>query len=361
MRSLKTVLWFLVVACILAACAPTASLYARPVQAGEPAGFSTGQVQSQLEQVQREVTVAMAEGAALAKKKDYQGAASAYRRAIEILPSAPEGYLALGNAYTTLKDLDLAVQTYEQGTQSLPKTVSLWNALGQAHNARGFAMDPRCSSKHSGVGASPGTKDDKVLREQWIAKSDLDYLQAVAAFQKSLALDPNNVAAHDGLAYAYYRQWQFEQGLEWALKAVALDNKNASRYAAVANNLRRLERYPQAITWYNQALQNNPNDSGSLKYLFESYAGLKDWEGAIARLSQAVLATPKNVEAHLRLGQSFEKKGDLNNALLWYEKTLALDPKLGEAYKFAAPIYKKMGDLAKFEEYTRKAEWYKEK
>jgi tetratricopeptide (TPR) repeat protein len=259
-----------------------------------------------------------------------------------------------------MKDYDNAVSVYGAGIKALPESTALWLALGNTYNARGFFIDPRCGSPHAGIGASPGTKDDKFVREQWIAKADEDYQRAIGAFENVLALNVKSVAAMDGMAYSYHRQFKHADAIVWANRALELAPNDFGRYMMLGNSYKGLRDFDTALTYYERAIALKPKEEHAYKYLWEAYAGKRDWDGAIARLSQAVADYPTNVEAMMRLGLSYEQKKDPKTALFWYEQALKVDPERGEVYKYAAPHYKK-SDPAKAQEYARLAEWYKPK
>lgn len=307
-----------------------------------------------------EAVKSLQEGERYLKARKFDPAIEAFQRALALYPSSPEAYRGLGAAYLALRQFDEAIDALQRGIQVDPSRVGLHLALGQAYTKKGFAIDPRCGSPHAGIGASPGTKDDKALRQQWIKKSNDLYHQAMAAFQSALELDPHNVAAHDGLQYACYRQGQYQEGVAWARRAVELSPNDAGLYIGLGNNYRHVDP-GLALQAYDRALQLNPKNSHVYKLIWETYAANKDWEGAIARLKPVVEANPKNLVATMYLGVSYARQGDLDSGLRYLEQAVAIDPKCGEAYGFAAAIYKKKGDLAKAEDYARRAEWYKPK
>jgi len=114
----------------------------------------------------------LADGTQQLKAKQFDAAVASFQKAVALQPDLPQGYLTLGRAYSAMKDYDQTVAVLQQATKAIPNNVDLLVALGQAHTARGFHIDPRCGSPHAGIGASPGTKDDKALRAQWIEKSN---------------------------------------------------------------------------------------------------------------------------------------------------------------------------------------------
>ncbi len=295
------------------------------------------------------------------RKRNFDAALAPYRRALTYVPTMQEAYEGLGRAYGAMKDYDNAVSAYEAGVKVLPESTALWLALGNTYNSRGFFIDPRCGSPHAGIGASPGTKDDKFVREQWIAKADAEYQSAIGAFQVALKLNSTAVAAYDGMAYSYHRQFKHADAIVWANRALEVAPNDFGRYMTLGNSYKGLKDFDTALTYYERAIALKPKDEHAYKYLWETYAGKRDWDGAIARLSQAVATYPDNVEAMMRLAMSYEQKKDLKTAMFWYEQGLKVDPERGEVYKFAAPVAKKLGDVAKSLEYARLGEWYKPK
>ncbi len=304
---------------------------------------------------------AIKEGADALKARKFDAAIAPFNRAITYAPMLGEAYAGLGRAYGALKDFDNAVSAYAAGVKAVPDSAALWVGLGQAYNTRGFHIDPRCGSPHAGIGASPGTKDDKFVREQWIAKADAEYQSAIGAFEHALALNVNSVAAMDGVAYSYHRQFKHADAIVWANRALEIAPNDFGRLMALGNAYKGIKQFDSALEYYERAIALKPKDEHAYKYLWEAYMGKRDFDGAIARLGRAVAVNPTNVEAMLRLGVTYEYKGDLKSAAFWYEEALKVDPKNGEVYKFAAETYKRLGDAAKTTEYARLAEWYKPK
>jgi len=147
------------------------------------------------------------------------------------------------------------------------------------------------------------------------------YAEAAEAFQRALAVRPQDVKAEDNLGLSY-------QALNRIPEAKAA--------------------FETAISWQ----QNLPN-AGGAPYLDLGELLLEDNESdkAIANLRQAASLSPNNPKAHEELGRAYQQSGDLASARIELEKTIDLAPQSSSAHFQLGQIYRRLGqqDLARKE------------
>ena len=88
------------------------------------------------------------------------------------------------------------------------------------------------------------------------------YPEAVAEYERALALDPSNVYAALGLGWTYARFGEFEKSLQYfdkSIRASPDDTGLAHFYGGKAWANFGLKNYDQAIDWARQAIAVNPN------------------------------------------------------------------------------------------------------
>ncbi len=86
------------------------------------------------------------------------------------------------------------------------------------------------------------------------------FTDAIATFNRAVAADPNNAAAHAGLAESHFEKASYTEGLDSARKAMRLAPKNAEYLRLVADLYFKLYRFQEALTGYQRALALAPDD-----------------------------------------------------------------------------------------------------
>ncbi|RPI78833.1 MAG: tetratricopeptide repeat protein [Desulfobacteraceae bacterium] len=204
---------------------------------------------------------------------------------------------------------------------------------------------------------------------------------AVAAFQKALALKPENPAILNNLALAYKGVRNFSSARSSLEQALTLEPGAVRVRFNLANLLRETGHEPEAIEQYLRVIAEDPRDAAAYKNLSLAYlhlglltealracrsalalqpqqAGLYynrgliamaagDWIGASLDFLQAQQLDPCSAEACLNLGVVRQKLGDLKQAEFWFKKTLELQPHRAEAFYNLGLLYEQTHDLDK--------------
>jgi tetratricopeptide (TPR) repeat protein len=143
----------------------------------------------------------------------------------------------------------------------------------------------------------------------------MDLQKALSYAQRSIALDPSFVKAHDQLGLCYAGMGDNENAIQSYKTAILLNDKQSLRSPWPALNLGtlyfRLDRLPEA-------------------------------ENA---LSQSLAAEPKFPAAHFRLGQVLEKEGQTERAIQELQKSAELDPTYPEPHYALARIYRMQSNV----------------
>jgi tetratricopeptide (TPR) repeat protein len=169
------------------------------------------------------------------------------------------------------------------------------------------------------------TEGDPKDVESWLMLGRLDKIaqnstDAMKAYQKALAIDPDNEDANTGLAMVY---------------ADLGDNK------AAADLLRKIT-------------EKNPSPR-SLTSLAGVYEQLKDYSLAAETLRKALEQQPGNADLKHALAEDLAKADQLDDALKLYQDLVAEDPKDGLSMLRISQIYRQKKDFAKAREAAEKA------
>jgi Tfp pilus assembly protein PilF len=132
---------------------------------------------------------------------------------------------------------------------------------------------------------------------------EMDYEQAIVAFNKAIEIDPMSVEAYLGMVEVYIRTTDFETALEYAKKGY-----EATGDECLKEKLDMLEDEIKSIRLAEQL------DLGN-KYLEEM-----DYEQAIVAFNKALEIDPMNAEAYLGLVEVYIRTTDFETALEYAQK-----------------------------------------
>ena len=151
--------------------------------------------------------------------------------------------------------------------------------------------------------------------------------EAVAEFQKAVALDPKYTAAHLNLGYAYDRRVQTEEAMAQYQKVIALepDNLFAHNNLGVLYDKRGL--HAGAIREFERVLQVDPSNAtarDNLERAKNSKDIAQEREERFAQARKEVEARPDDPRAAYNLGRLFASYNKKEQALEWLAKALEL-------------------------------------
>ncbi|MEB3831728.1 tetratricopeptide repeat-containing S1 family peptidase, partial [Phormidium sp. CCY1219] len=164
----------------------------------------------------------------------------------------------------------------------------------------------------SNLSPPPGivTPEDDVARGEQLAKAG-NYREAISAYNRVLAANPNHLDALYRRGEAYYR----------------------------------LEEFPPAIRDFNRLLQLNPNNA--VVYFYRGYARQEQGEhqAALEDYNQAIRLDSNFAPAYHNRGFARRELGDLEAAIEDYNQAIRLDSNLALAYNNRGIARRELGDL----------------
>lgn len=223
-------------------------------------------------------------------------------------PQEAEAHALLGNVSMAKQDPESAVKAFAKAVELAPASSEMHRRLGDAY---GF------SAQKAGV-----------LSKLGFAK------KCLAAYEKAVALDPDNFAARQSLV-GYYSQAPgvvgggMDKAHAQADAMIKLDPVRGK--IAKAGLYAREKKYDDAFALYDDALQANPDDYSSLYQVgrLAAETGQRLDRGLAALQRCLTLEPPANspgrAPTHWRIGNIHEKKGDKTAARASYEAALAVD------------------------------------
>jgi tetratricopeptide (TPR) repeat protein len=251
---------------------------------------------------------------ALFKAKQYPDARAAFEKIVGLEPANAEAHYYLGMIAKRRSDTDEAIRQLEQATTLAPANSEYFLDLGDAYG-------------------SAANKAGLLSQMGWARKCQ-------AALEKSVQLNPDNLAARNGLV-TYYRQAPtfVGGGMSKAYEQAAeIKQRDPVMGAQVYGQLYIADKkYDDAFTTFETLLQSHPDNYLALYSIGRTAAetGLRLDRGEQA-LRRCFELTPGKGEpgpaaVQWRLGNIAEKRGALDAARLDYETALKVDPNFKQA------------------------------
>lgn len=187
-------------------------------------------------------------------------------------------FYEIGDAYFSPKiiDLKLAIINFETAYSLDNKNTTNLLALGDAYLENASTdntMGGKAMSKYQAASDVNKQLPLALIKEGRLSMRGRIYEQAIEAFNKALAIDPNYAIVHKELFEAYYYTNQYDKMKASIEKYIALspgDNQARTNYAAL---LFQAKDYAKAIEESKTGLQNDPNN-----YVFHRIIAFANFE-----------------------------------------------------------------------------------
>src|SRR5581483_1226741 len=218
---------------------------------------------------------------AFVNRKDFSKAEDDVRKAMEVAPQNPLGYVQMGNVKLVEKQYTEAQKWYQQG---LDRDSSSTDALSGLMNS-------------------------------YLAQKQVD--RAVAAANAQIAKVPNSSNFYDLLGTALFNNKKDLAGAEAAFKKAAeLDKNNSDALLKLGQVQVARGSADDAIATYKRSLQDNPREPSFYILIGELYESKQDWENAKQAYQKALELKPDNPLASNNLAYvMLETGGNVDVAL----------------------------------------------
>ena len=195
---------------------------------------------------------------------DWDKASGEYRRALELDQGAYEAHKNLGLLYAQQGLLDEAHAHYQQAIDNKPEYVEALNSQGLVFMQRGQVdkaqqrfMEALAEFEYAPAYNNLGTA---YLR-------DKNYMAAIRAYKKAIALDGNNATHHFNLGLAFQKAVQNEGAVQAFDQAIALQPSYAKAYLSMALSYQRMGNLPAARQSLQRLLQVEPKNATAARLL----------------------------------------------------------------------------------------------
>jgi tetratricopeptide (TPR) repeat protein len=165
------------------------------------------------------------------------------------------------------------------------------------------------------------------------------FSQAVTAFRKALAQEPDFFEAQFNLAFAYLQWGRYTESVAEFKKALALQSKNSEVWSNLAIAYDNLNRQGDAMYALEQAVKYNPENTTARMNLAAMYANANKNAQAIVLYKQVIKVDGSNGEAYLNLSKCLIATKNVKEAKEYLKQAIANMPNKGDAHVELGTIY----------------------
>jgi protein O-mannosyl-transferase len=149
---------------------------------------------------------------------------------------------------------------------------------------------------------------------------------AIAQYQKAVAINPNYLAAHYNLGNALLQEGQLDEALVQYQKAVEIDPNDAEAHVNLGNALLQKGQLDEAVAQFQKALEINANDAEAHYNLGNAFFQKGQLDEAVAQFQKALKIDPNSFPTHYNLGGALLQEGQLDEAITQFQEVLRLRP-----------------------------------
>jgi Flp pilus assembly protein TadD len=261
-------------------------------------------------------------GLAYVKVGNPDEARAAFEAATRLEPQKPEAYIELSRIYVASHQPDQAVYLLSQANQRAPERTEVTFALAEL-----LTQIKRFDQAENLL--TDAIKKHAANAMLWQARGDLFKNQqqdepAIAAYRKSLQIDPKEIGPRVGLAQIYQRTGKPEQAkteYQTVLRAAPHSVEANTGMGEIAYQAGLTE---EAITYLNRALDQAPDNSEAGELLATIRVRDGKYEEADQILRRLMGSDPDNPRIHYLEGRVLAKLGKSDDSQVEFEKARQL-------------------------------------
>jgi tetratricopeptide (TPR) repeat protein len=156
--------------------------------------------------------------------------------------------------------------------------------------------------------------------------------EALACFDRAVALDPSNAGAWLGKGDILTRLGEGERARRSYEQGLLLNPRNPHGWRALGAIFLKLGRHADAVQSYDQTLMLDPRDSTSFYHRGNALSHLGQPDEAMTSFDRAIELDPTHAQALHQRGVLQFARGNTDNALASFDAALKIEPCMAEAW-----------------------------
>ncbi len=161
-----------------------------------------------------------------------------------------------------------------------------------------------------------------------------EYQQAVEAYDRVLAADPQDYYAYGQRGECYRMLSRYDEAIADFDRAIELNPDNSWAMATRGECYRAKEQYDLAIQDLDRALELQPDYAWALASRADAWRLKSDYDKALADFNRAIELDPNYQWALARRGETYRMKADFPRSLADLDRAIELNP--GDSFPYAS-------------------------
>ena len=179
-------------------------------------------------------------------------------------------------------------------------------------------------------------RSSRILAEAWSNRGNAlieieRYEEAVASYDKAIALNPNYADAFGNRGNALKELRRFDEAVASCDRAIALKPNGADALSNRGFALHELKRLDEALESFDRAIAINPRLAPAWLGRGNVLLNANLVAEAFAAYNQALAIRPVYFKVLLQIAACYRKQGDIKAAISYYDKALAIKPDFATA------------------------------
>jgi len=235
------------------------------------------------------------------------------RTVLRDAPTSRPGLNLLANAYLRKGETELASDIFQTMVVADPQDLQAQLRLAQLL-WRDDQTDAAFDLVSDVLALAPGEVD--ALRMKAGIAIDLKlWDHAQSASQKLMAIDGQEALGHQAVAMTYQAQGQHENAIASFQKALALEPTADEAIVGVARSFAAANKLSESVEYLETIVAEVPDHAVAQNILGEVYASVDDFDRAESAFSQATKLRPEWTQPHINLGRVLIEEGDPKQAI----------------------------------------------
>lgn len=295
-------------------------------------------------------------GQILAVRQDYPAMAQLLERRLQALEGEAkiQTHLELAELYEDrLEQIDRAESHYRSVVEAAHRKLDAWKGLERIH-ARNENYEGLLAALRAQVDLASTPRQRIGLYERiglLLEEEFVNHVEAAAAFEEIVAIDPNNDAANTALARLYRQLSRFEDVVATLHRHATSVSDDKRKVALMLQAVRVLtvdigspERAMEMCERILDVDSEEPEALSELARLKSTAGDVSSALAAVERLAENEQDLHKRAEHWVRAGKLLEEGGDRDGAISRYKKALDADRNTVAAADALRSIYARRGD-----------------
>ncbi|MBI3650932.1 MAG: tetratricopeptide repeat protein [Acidobacteria bacterium] len=268
-------------------------------------------------------------------------AEASFTEALKLNPQCAAAHYGLGQITLSTRRFAQAAKYFEQALALAPEATRLHYALAMAYRGLGNLEQAQWHLQQQGVvgvrvvdplvdGLAELLRGERIhLLRGRLAFAAQRFAEAIAAFRKAIAANPESVTARVNLGAALAQSGETQEAVEQFQQALKISPENPAAHFNLGVLLSQQQQHQQAIAHLRALLEQTPQDAQAYYLLAEELLKIKLPDEALPALAKAVALNADHEDALLEMVKLLWQQREAKKVLQELEKSHAQFPQKG--------------------------------